>query len=314
MSAWSGAVVLITGGSGTLGQAFTEHLLRTENPASVRILARSEHRLAEMERRFSDGRLRFCKGDVRDYDRVLDVMGDVNIVVHAAALKRVEGSNDASETVKTNVDGSRNVVRAAMERHVERVIGISTDKACQAVTLYGATKLAMEQLFMEPHGRSRTAFAIVRYGNVAGSAGSVIPLFRQQAASGVLTITDRRATRFWITLDQAIRWVKRRVELMEPGRIYVPVLPSTRVVDIARAIAPTAELKEIGMRGLEKLHESMVGWDESRTARLRREAETLDHWVIGGEPTGDAEFVYSSERNDQWLSVDDIRARLPVAA
>ena len=179
MSIWNGAVILVTGASGSFGTAFLELLLATERPASVRALARSEHRLAALERRLDDPRLRICKGDVRDYDRLHEVMDGVNIVVHAAALKRVDGESDASEMELTNVDGSRNVARAAVERRVERVMGISSDKACQAVTLYGATKLVMERHFLSAHGSSRTAFGCVRYGNVIGSAGSIVPLFRE---------------------------------------------------------------------------------------------------------------------------------------
>jgi UDP-N-acetylglucosamine 4,6-dehydratase len=264
-----------------------------------------------MERRFDSGVLRLCKGDVRDVDRILDVMSDVNIVIHAAALKRVEGSQDASETVKTNVDGSRNVVRAAIERRVERVMGISSDKACQAVTLYGATKLVMEQLFTEPHGRSRTEFAICRYGNVVGSSGSIVPLFMDQARRlGHITITDPRCSRFWVGLDDAVRWVKRRVELMEPGRIYVPILPSAWVVDIARAVDTRAERVVVGMRGMEKLHEQLIGFDESRTARRVADPTTLDYFALGGAPTGAPEFVYSSDGNEKWLSLDQIRVAL----
>lgn len=278
-----------------------------------------------MERAFSDQRLRICKGDVRDLDRMLDVMSDVNIVVHAAALKRVDGAHDAVETVKTNVDGSRNVVRAAIERRVERVLGISSDKACQAVTLYGATKLVMEQLFMEPHGRSRTAFAICRYGNVMGSAGSIVPFFRERSQRELAhPITDPRCTRFWVSIDEAVRWVKRRAELMEPGRIYVPILPSARVTDVAAAVdqehteevhrgmgsRACGEQVVVGMRGLEKLHEQMVGFDESRTARRIADPDTLDCYALGGTPTGAPEFTYSSDQNTEWLSIAEIRARL----
>lgn len=306
--------MLITGGSGFFGQHFTRLLLATEKPQSVRIMARSEHQLAAMERRFDDGRLRMCKGDIRDYDRLLEVTEGVNIIIHAAALKRVEGAQDASETVKVNVEGSRNVVRAATERHVERVMGISSDKACQASTLYGATKLVMEQLFMEPHGRSRTAFGICRYGNVVGSSGSVIPLWREQARDGYITITDPRCTRFWITAEQAVAWVKRRIELMEPGYVYVPILPSARMVDVAEAVVgSTVGIRVTGMRGLEKLHEAMIGFDESRTAR-RGIGEPLAHYMLGGDPTGAAEFTYASDTNTRWLSVSEIRAMLPDVA
>lgn len=311
MSIWSGATVLITGGSGSFGTAFLELLLATEHPAAVRALARSEHRLAALQRRLDDGRLRICKGDVRDYDRLLEVMDGANIVIHAAALKRVEGEADASEMERTNVEGSRNVARAAVERRVERVMGISSDKACQAITLYGATKLVTERHFLSPHGNSRTSFGICRYGNVVGSAGSIVPLFREQARTGRITITDRRCSRFWLSLDRAVAWVKRRVEMLEPSTLYVPVLPSVRVVDVAEAIAPHARIEVIGMRGIEKLHEQMVALDESRCARFVQDPETIDHFAIGSRPTGQAEFEYSSDRNEQWLGVDEIRDSLP---
>lgn len=313
MSIWNGAVILVTGASGSFGTAFLELLLATERPAAIRALARSEHRLAALERRLDDPRLRICKGDVRDYDRLLEVMDGTNIVVHAAALKRVEGEADASEMERTNVDGSRNVARAAVERRVERVMGISSDKACQAVTLYGATKLVMERHFLSAHGSSRTAFGICRYGNVVGSAGSIVPLFREQARTGRITITDPRCTRFWLSLGDAVRWVKRRVELLEPGSLYVPILHSVRVVDVAEAIAPHARIETVGMRGIEKLHEQMVSFDESRCARRVDDIDTLHHFVIGSKPTGRREFTYGSDSNDRYLSVDEISASLPDA-
>lgn len=325
VSIWAGSVVLVTGGTGTFGTAFTELLLKTEKPASVRILARSEHRLADFQRRFSDERIRLAKGDVRDLGRMLEVADGAHIIVHAAALKRVEGTQDAEEMIKTNIVGSMNVVHAALERGVERVMGISSDKACQAITLYGATKLAMEQLFLSAHGRKRTAFGICRYGNVAGSTGSIIPFFRDRWKRGLsLPITDKRSTRFWISIEDAVRWVKRRIELMEPGRVYVPIIPSVKVVDIATAISKEnetgfsgefrGESVTIGMRGLEKLHEQMVGFDESRSARWGQDDSGIPHYVLGGEPTGREEFVYASDQNDQWLTVDEIVARLPKIA
>lgn len=267
-----------------------------------------------MERRLSDPRLRFLKGDVRDYDRLHEAMDGVDIVVHAAALKRVEGSEqDASEAVKTNTIGAMNVVRAAVERRVERVMGLSSDKACGPVTLYGATKLAMERLFVATHGTSRTQFACVRYGNVVASAGSVVPLFLEQRPSGRLTVTDERATRFWVTLGQAVRWIKRRIELMEPRCIYVPILPSAKVMDIARAVASECRVETVGMRGIEKLHEQMIDFDESRHARRVEDLGTLSHFVIDPSLGPGPEFRYTSDRNTQWLDVSQIRAALPGA-
>lgn len=286
--------------------------MKTERPASIRAFARSEHRLALLESRFGADRIRICHGDVADDKRLDEVMDGVNIVVHAAAMKRVQGAFDAAEMQRINAGGSINVMRTAIAHRVERVMGISSDKASGAETLYGATKLSMEQHFLSPHGLSRTAFGICRYGNIAGSAGSVVPLWREQAKTGRLTITDPRCTRFWFQLPEAVRWIKRRIELLEPRRLYVPVLPSIRIVDLAEAIAPGVALDVVGMRTHEKLHEQMISFDESRSARRMSDQETLDHYILGGAPTGQPEFSYSSDRNDSWLTVEQIRGLLPA--
>ena len=314
MSIWSGATVLITGGTGSFANAFVRMLLNTEAPASVRLLSRSELRRSEMQQQFTDGRLRWLTGDVADYERMLEAMDGVNIVVHAAASKRVEGSEqETAEAIKTNVGGSVNVVRAAVERRVERVMGLSSDKACGPVLAYGAMKLLMEKMFSAPHGGSRTIFACCRYGNVAASAGSIIPKLLSERGRDVIELRDARSSRFWMTLGEAARWIKRRIELMEPASIYVPALPSVRLADLASAISPMSRIRWTGMGGMEKVHEAMIAWDESRYATSHADPSTLDFYRIGSQPTGGAEFEVRSDTNETWLSVEDIRQRLPQA-
>jgi UDP-N-acetylglucosamine 4,6-dehydratase len=314
----AGGSVLVTGGTGSFGKTFLRRCLAEEDPARIVVYSRDELKQQEMRQEFGgDRRVRFFIGDVRDLDRLRRAMDSIDVVVHAAALKQVDTAEyNPFECIKTNVLGAQNVIEAAIDEGVERVIALSTDKASSPVNLYGASKLCADKLFTAgnhyaAHGRTR--FAVVRYGNVAGSRGSVIPLFRRLAPTGTLPITDHRMTRFWITLEQAVAFVVDCVESMAGGELYVPKIPSVRIVDLARAIAPEAELPEIGIRPGEKLHEEMVSVDDSR-----RTIELPDRYVVlpvlaewgfkqpaAGRPVPDG-FSYSSDTNDHWLEGDEL--------
>lgn len=305
--------ILVTGGTGSFGRAFVRRLLRERADCTIRIYSRDELKQYEMAREFGhDPRLRFFIGDVRDRDRLERALYGVDWLVHAAALKQVHLCEyNPAEAVKTNVLGAQNVIDAAIDAGVAKVVALSTDKAVNPVNLYGASKLCAEKLFVHGSaytGPRETRFACVRYGNVLGSRGSVVPLFLEQAPTGVLPITDLRMTRFWITLDQAVSLVLQVLSDMRGGEIYVPKIPSMRMVDLARAIAPEAMLKEIGMRPGEKLHEMLLTPEEAHRTR-----EYPTHFVVSrstprsdGKPVPEG-FAYRSDNNTQWLDVDRLR-------
>ncbi len=311
--------ILITGGTGSFGIRLTEILLERHDPKAIRIFSRDELKQSELERRFADDdRLRYLIGDVRDLPRLVRATRGVDVIIHAAALKQVPVCEyNPFEAVKTNVLGAENLVSAAIENDVPLTMALSTDKAVNPVNLYGATKLCAEKIVTQGNAYavdSNARFASVRYGNVVGSRGSVIPLFKAQSALGAITITDERMTRFWITLDRAVEFVIDCLGRMGGGEIFVPKIPSMRVLDIAKALAPEAEQRVIGIRAGEKLHEVLVTEDESRHA-----LEAEDHYVIlpeyaswqvrardGGTPLPPG-FRYSSDANDQWLDVDELR-------
>jgi UDP-N-acetylglucosamine 4,6-dehydratase/5-epimerase len=317
---WSNKVVLLTGGTGSFGQKFTEIMLRKYRPRVIRIFSRDELKQWEMINRFrNDPRLRFFIGDIRDRDRLERAMDGVDIVVHAAALKQVPLCEyNPFEAVKTNVIGAQNIIEAAINNNVEKVLAVSTDKAVNPVNLYGATKMCMEKLFVDASayvGRShRTRMACVRYGNVIGSRGSVVPLFRQQAASGAITVTDERMTRFWITLERGVEFVIGCCSLLKGGEIFVPKIPSMKITDLAAAVAPGCRLKAIGIRPGEKIHECLITEDEARHTVEKPgffviEPEHL--WNRGKRTAGKkaAEgFRYSSDTNSEWLTRQQLRA------
>lgn len=316
---WSNRIVLVTGGTGSFGRAFTRILLDERPPAKLIILSRDELKQHEMRTSgFDDPRLRFFIGDVRDADRLRRAMAGVDIVVHAAALKQVPACEyNPIEAVLTNVTGARNVIDAALDCQVSRVVALSTDKAVNPVNLYGATKLVAEKLFVQANaysGTSATRFSCVRYGNVVGSRGSVIPLFLKQRHSGQLTITDPRMTRFWITLEHGVQLVIRAIEQMHGGEVFVPKIPSMNILDLAQAVDPECEIKEIGIRPSEKLHEVLISEDESRqTVELEEMfvVQPAHPWWSSRQWEGHqglAEgFSYTSKNNSQWLSVDALR-------
>ena len=318
-----GKTILITGGPGSFGKACKRHLLDSADPHAVRVFSRDELKQTEMEADFRDERLRFLIGDVRDRERLERATRGVDLIVHAAALKHVPVCEyNPFEAIQTNVLGTENVVAAAIRNDVPQTMFLSTDKAVNPVNLYGATKLAAEKIVSQANayaGDADVRFATVRYGNVVGSRGSVIPLFLRQAETGVLTITDDRMTRFWITLDQAVRFVLSRIDLADGGEVFVPKIPSMRVSDIAAAIAPEAERKIVGIRPGEKLHEVMLTEDESRHSRDLDDCYAIDPEFrfrglsrpLMGVPVADG-FRYSSESNTEWLTADDLRAILPT--
>lgn len=311
--------ILVTGGTGSFGQAFVRRVLDSGEPCTIRVYSRDELKQYEMAQAFDqDPRLRFFIGDVRDRDRLERAMHGIDLVVHAAALKHVPVCEfNPAEAIKTNIEGSQNVVDAAIDAGVRRTIALSTDKAVNPVNLYGATKLCAEKIFVHGNvyaGARDIRFSCVRYGNVMGSRGSVIPLFRRQARSGSLTITDRRMTRFWLSLEQAVDLVLHSVGEMQGGEIFVPKIPSMRIVDLARAIAPTAKIAEVGRRPGEKLHEVLLTAEESRNAQDRGR-----HFVVlpdgGSEPAARGArsglpdgYVYSSDTNSEWMSVEALRS------
>ena len=242
-------IILVTGGLGSFGQKFTEILLKKYKPKTIRIFSNDEFSQWEMAEKFNDPRLRFFIGDVRDRDRVYRAMDGVDILVHAAALKQVPiAEYNPIEAIKTNIIGTMNVIDAAIDNEIEKGMFISSDKAVNPINLYGATKLCAEKLFVQANsyiGKRRTKFSCVRYGNVVGSRGSVVPLFLEQKKGGVLTITDKRMTRFWITLEEGVNFVIKCIEKMKGGEVFIPKIPSMRIMDLAEVIAPKAKIKII---------------------------------------------------------------------
>ncbi len=322
---WQDKIILVTGGTGSFGKKFIEIMLRDYHPAKLIVFSRDELKQHEMRAgSFTDPSLRFFIGDVRDELRLRRAMHDVDIVVHAAALKQVPACEyNPLEAIKTNILGSSNVIEAALDAGVSKVLALSTDKAVNPVNLYGTTKLAAEKLFVQSNAYAAgtsTRFACVRYGNVVGSRGSVIPIFIQQRKNGKLTITDERMTRFWLTLDQGVRFVINCVEQMNGGEVFVPKIPSTRIVDLAKIIAPDAELEVIGIRPGEKLHEVLIHEDEARSAVELEDRfvilpnaldigfvrQAREKWMALGKPLPDG-FRYGSETNQQQLTLEQIQ-------
>jgi UDP-N-acetylglucosamine 4,6-dehydratase/5-epimerase len=313
---WDNLTVLVTGGTGSFGRKFIGTLLAQHKPKKVIVFSRDELKQHEMRQQFPDGPgsvMRYFIGDVRDAERLRRAFAGVDLVVHAAALKQVPACEyNPFEAVQTNIQGAKNIVDAAIDLGVPRVVGLSTDKAVSPVNLYGATKLVAEKIFVQGNTYSaggETRFSCVRYGNVVGSRGSVVPLFLEQAKTGTITITDERMTRFWITLEQGVRFVMNAAEQMHGGEVFVPKLPSMRLTDLAKVVAPECAVRVVGIRPGEKLHELLFSEDEARQT-----LEFDDMYIIqpmfpwwnpepwaGGRKLAD-EFRYSSETNVDWLS------------
>ncbi len=319
MSFLDGKSILITGGTGSLGQSLTRHILSTTKIRRIAIFSRDELKQSNMRIEFAnDDRLRWFLGDIRDLERLKRALHDVDFVIHAAALKQVDtGEYNPMEFIKTNVLGSQNVIDAAISAGVNRVVALSTDKASSPINLYGATKLTADKLFIAANNygfKYGTTFSVVRYGNVMGSRGSVIPYFKDLAAQGKsLPITDLRMTRFWISLDQAVKFVLDSLEMMSGGELYVPRIPSLKIVDLARAVSSESQLEEIGMRPGEKLHEEMISSDDSRRTIVLKDrfvvTPVVAEWGFH-PPKGEAMaegLAYRSDTNDQWMSETDIK-------
>lgn len=315
---WSNKSVLITGGTGSFGKKFVGHLLKTQSPRRVIVFSRDELKQHEMRQVFNAEPMRYFIGDVRDVDRLRRAFEDVDVVVHAAALKQVPACEyNPIEAINTNVTGAKNVIDAALDRGVKRVLALSTDKAVNPINLYGATKLCAEKLFVHANAYRKpegTIFANVRYGNVVGSRGSVIPLFRQQREHGQITITDPNMTRFWITLQQGVEFVMTSIEQMRGGEVFIPKIPSMNIMDLAKAIAPSAEIKYTGIRPGEKLHEALISVDEARHTRDAGDRyvvmPTHDWWMFNpdiiGTPLSEG-FGYTSDTNTEWLDINSLR-------
>ncbi len=322
-----GKTILITGGTGSFGKKFTERVFGKYNPAKIIIYSRDEYQQYIMRKEFRkwDEKLRFFIGDVRDKERMHRAMNGVDLVIHTAALKHIDiAEYNPMEAVKTNIDGARNIIDAAIDRGVEKIIALSTDKAVNPVSLYGATKLVSDKLFVSANayvGRQKTCFSVVRYGNVSGSRGSVIPFFQSLIDGGekTLPITDFNMTRFWITLDQGVDLVFKALNDANGGEIYVAKIPSYKITDLAKAMLPGAKLEEIGIRPGEKLHEVMITEEDSRLTY-----DYGDHYIIYPDfDWSDAKkhrkgvgkkvktgFRYSSDTNEQWLDVKKIQRGL----
>jgi UDP-N-acetylglucosamine 4,6-dehydratase len=316
---WTSKTLLVTGGTGSFGQKFVEVMLRDYAPKKLIIFSRDELKQLEMrESGFDHKSLRYFIGDVRDLPRLRRAMSGVDIVVHAAAMKQVPACEyNPFEAVKTNILGAKNVIDAAIECGVQKVLALSTDKAVEPISLYGATKLVAEKLFIQGNVYSTSeagpCFSCARYGNVIGSRGSVIPLFERQRKRGTVTITDERMTRFWLTLEQSVRFSIQCLEQMLGGEIFVPKIPSMRLVDVAKAVAPECEIKTIGIRPGEKLHEVLVSQNESGYT-----LEQDDMYIIKpvrswrkrlfedvGRPVPEG-FAFTSNGNNQWLTIEEL--------
>ncbi|WFR83090.1 UDP-N-acetylglucosamine 4,6-dehydratase (inverting) [Arthrobacter sp. Y-9] len=321
MSLLSGSSVLITGGTGSLGKALIREILDNHDVRRLVIFSRDELKQLEVRTMFNnDPRLRWFIGDIRDRSRLNRAFHGVDYVIHAAALKQVDTAEyNPFEYVQTNVQGSQNVIDAAIDAGVKKVVALSTDKASSPVNLYGATKLCADRLFISGNHYAAaydTRFCVVRYGNVMGSRGSIVPIWKKMAAEGQsLGITDNRMTRFWITLDQAVKFVLDSFEIMQGGELYVPKIPSIRITDLALAVDENAKTHEIGIRPGEKLHEEMIAADDSR-----RTVSVGDRYVVtphlggwgyevpeGAEPVKDG-WSYQSDGNERFLSIEELRA------
>jgi len=318
-------VILVTGGTGSFGKKFTQIVLKEHNPKAIRIFSRGELKQQKMREQFQhfpkSEKLRFFIGDVRDRDRLHRAMNGVDIVIHAAALKQVPTCEyNPIEAVKTNIDGAANVIDAAIDNNVEKIMALSTDKAVHPVNLYGATKLVAEKLFIQGNtytGGRKTKFSCVRYGNVMASRGSVIPIFQEQRRNGTITITDKNMTRFWITQEQAAHFIIDCIERMKGGGIFVPKIPSMKIIDLAQAIAPQSEIKITGIRPGEKINEVLLTGEEARHTREFDKYFIVEpeyaFWNKNNFKDGkslSSDFTYSSGDNDQWLTKQELMKML----
>ncbi len=319
---WEKQTILLTGGTGSFGKHFCKVMLEKYHPKTIRIYSRDELKQHEMRQIFGEDIIRYFIGDVRDASRLKRAMEGADLVIHAAALKQVPSCEyNPFEAIKTNIYGAENIINAAIDTGVQKVVALSTDKAVNPANLYGATKLCAEKIFIQGNsysGLRGTRFCCVRYGNVIGSRGSVIPLFSKQKKTGKITITDDRMTRFWITLDQAVELVITALQIALGGEIFVPKIPSMRITDLATAVAPDCDIEIIGTRPGEKLHESLITEEEGRNTISYNGMYIIlpnytwwekRHNYKEAKKLAD-DFIYSSNRNDEWVSIEDMKILL----
>ncbi len=314
-------VILITGGTGSFGKKCTEIILRNYKPKKLIIFSRDELKQFEMAQTFAGHDcLRYFIGDVRDKERLYRAFDGVDIVIHAAALKQVPACEyNPIEAVKTNINGAINIIDVAIDQGVEKVLALSTDKAANPINLYGATKLCSDKLFVQGNayaGYKKTKFAVVRYGNVVGSRGSVIPFFLKMREKGILPITDKRMTRFWITLEQGVQFVIDSLDRMPGGEVFVPKIPSMNIMDLAKAVCPDCKYEFVGIRPGEKLHEVLVAEDDARRTLEFENFFIIQPWLHfwklektnhkNGKPCPDG-FRYGSDTNDRWLNIEELQ-------
>lgn len=325
----NGKIILITGGTGSFGQKFTETIFRNYEPKKVIIFSRDEFKQHEMSKKFPDTRfsIRFFLGDIRDRERLTRAFENVDYIVHAAALKQVPALEyNPMEAVKTNIIGANNIADAAIDRGVRKVIALSTDKAVNPINLYGATKLVAEKIFIDAnaYGGNRTKFSVVRYGNVVASRGSVVELLLELRRQGIreIPLTDERMTRFWMTLEQSVELVLSALEEAEGGEIFIPRIPSMKIVDLTEAIIPSCAFRKTGIRPGEKINEVLVSEDEARRTKIFKNMYTIlpqfyerqeVHKKYAACPSVPEDFAYRSDRNEKWLTIDDIREMLKLA-
>ena len=310
--------ILITGGTGSFGKKMVQIILEGYKPEKLIIFSRDELKQFEMSQRWSVKKypcIRYFLGDVRDKERLSRAFHGVDYVIHAAALKQVPAAEyNPEEFIKTNILGGMNVIDAALINKVRKVVALSTDKACNPINLYGATKLCADKLFVAANiygGHDKTIFSVVRYGNVVGSRGSVVPFFKERAKTGILPITDSRMTRFWITLDQSVHFVLRVLDLASGGEIFVPKIPSMHIVELAKAIAPECTQEEVGIRPGEKIHEILIGEDEGRNAIEYDECYVVKQAPVDVNAIKDCNlcpegFSYTSDNNSQKISIEEL--------
>jgi len=321
LSELKGKSVLVTGATGSFGKEFLRELLSKDEVESITVFSRDELKQFEMTTEFSSPKVKYMLGDVRDYKRVLQATVEIDIIIHAAAMKQIPAAEkNPMEAIKTNILGAENIVNAAIENGVRKVVALSTDKAANPANLYGATKLCSDKLMIAGNylsNRTDTSFSVVRYGNVLGSRGSVIPFFKEKALTGKIPITDVRMTRFWLTLNQGVNLVMRAIDSMHGGEIYVPKIPSFKVTDVARIIAPNIPTYEIGIRPGEKLHEVMITEDDSYFTREFEDyytilaPELLEGNLYSGKGKKVPEsFTYRSDTNPLWFTDETFIALL----
>ncbi len=313
---FQGKTILVTGGTGSFGKAFIKYLLKNYSPKKVIVYSRDEMKQYLMSQDYIKNKvLQFVLGDIRDKEKLEMMCRGVDYIVHTAAIKIVPTAEEnPSEAVKTNVIGAMNIIDAAIKNKVKKVIAFSTDKACNPVNLYGATKLCSDKLFIAANSYSETLFSIVRYGNVIGSRGSIIPIFLEKKKEGIIPITDERMTRFWITLEQGVEFVIKNLNRMRGGEIFIPKIPSMKIIDLVKAIAPECKIEYIGIKPGEKLHETMIASDDARNTTEFSDYYMIrpqcSFWVCEDYPNGKSVqegFSYTSNTNPNFLTIDQMK-------